>query len=40
MLENISSSNSSKVWDQARIKLVVSGSTTDCPSGPGNACIS
>ena len=44
MVENISSSNSTKVWDQARIKLMASGSTirltTDCPSGPGNTCIS
>ena len=34
MVENISSSNSTKVWDQARIKLMASGSTigltTDC----------
>ena len=44
MVENISSSNSMKVWDQARIKLMASGSTirltTDCPSGPGNTYIS
>ena len=44
MVENISSSNSTKVWDQARIKLMASGSiirlTTDCPSGPGNTSIS
>ena len=43
MVENISSSNSTKLWDQARIKLMASGSTirltTDCPSGPGNTCI-
>ena len=43
MVENISSSNSTKVWDQARIKHMASGSTlrlaTDCPSGPGNTCI-
>ena len=34
MVENISLSNSMKVWDQARIKLMASGSTsgftTDC----------
>ena len=34
MVENISSSNSTKVWDQARIKLMAYGSTigltTDC----------
>ena len=34
MVENIPSSNSTKVWDQARIKLMASGSTiglaTDC----------
>ena len=34
MVENISASNSTKVWDQARIKLMASGSTieltTDC----------
>ena len=34
MVENISSSNSTKVWDQAGIKLMASGSTigltTDC----------
>ena len=34
MVENMSSSNSTKVWDQARIKLMASGSTigltTDC----------
>ena len=34
MVENISSSNSTKVWDQARMKLMASGSiiglTTDC----------
>ena len=44
MVENISSSNSMKVWDQARIKFMTSGLTTrlttDCPSGPGNTCIS
>ena len=44
MVENISSSNSTKLWVQARIKLMASGSTirltTDCPSGPGNTCIS
>ena len=44
MVENISSSNSTKVWDQARIKLMVSESTirltTDCLSGPGYTCIS
>ena len=40
MVENISPSNSRKVCDQARIKLMASGSTiiltTDCPLGPGN----
>ena len=34
MVENILSSNSTKVWDQTRIKLMASGSiiglTTDC----------
>ena len=44
MVENISSLISTKVWDQARIKLMASGSTirltTDCPSGPGKTCIS
>ena len=44
MLEIISSSNSKKVWYQARVKLMASGSTirltTDCPSGPRNTCIS
>ena len=44
MVENTSSSNSTKVWDQARIKLMASGSTirltTDCPSGPGITCTS
>ena len=44
MVENISSSDSMKVWDQARIKLMASGSTirltADCLSGPGNTCIS
>ena len=44
MVENISSSNSTKVWDQARCKLVASGTiirlTTNYPSGPGNTCIS
>ena len=43
MIENISLSNSTKVWDQAMIKLGASVSTTrlttDCPSGPGNTCI-
>ena len=42
MVEIILSSNSTKIWDQARIKLVASGSTirftTDCPSGPCNTC--
>ena len=42
MVETISSSNSTKVWDQTTIKLMASGSTirltTDCPSGPGNTC--
>ena len=42
--ENISLSNSTKVWDQARIKLGASGSTirltTDCTLGPGNICKS
>ena len=44
MVENVSSSNSTKVWDQPRIKLMNFGSTlrltTDCPLGPGNTCIS
>ena len=44
MVENISPSNSTKVWNQARIKLMASGSTirliSDCPFGPGNTCIS
>ena len=44
IVENISSSNSTKVWDQARIKLMASGSTirltTDCLLGPGYTCIS
>ena len=44
MVENISASNSTKVWDQARIKLMATGSTfrltSDCPSGPGNTSIS
>ena len=44
MVESILSSDSMKVWGQARIKLMASGSTiiltTDCPSGPGNTCIS
>ena len=44
MVETISSSNSTKVWDQARFKLTASGSTirltSDCPMGPGNTCIS
>ena len=43
-IENISLSNSTKVWDQARIKLGASGSTirltTDYPLGHGNICIS
>ena len=43
-IENITLSNSTKVWDQARIKLEASGSTirltSDCPLGPGNICIS
>ena len=43
MVDNISSSNSTKVWSQARIKLMASVSTirltSDCPSGPGNTCI-
>ena len=42
MVENISSSNPTKVWVQARIKSMASGSTirltTDCPSGPRNTC--
>ena len=37
MVENSSSSNSTKVLDQARVKIMASGSTirltTDCPSG-------
>ena len=37
MVANISSSISTKVWDQAKNKLMASGSTirttTDCPSG-------
>ena len=44
MIENSSSSNSAKEWDQARIKLMASGSTnrltTEYPLGPGNTCIS
>ena len=44
MVENVSSPNSTKVWDQARIKHMASGSTirltTDCPLGHGNTCIS
>ena len=41
MVENISSLNSTKVWDQARINLMSDSLvTTDCPSGPGNTCIS
>ena len=43
-VENISRSNSTKVLDQARIRLGSSGSTirltTNCPSGPRNICIS
>ena len=42
-VENISWSNSTKVLDQARIKLMASGSTirlaTDCPTGSSNICI-
>ena len=44
IVENISSSNSTEVCDQTRFKLMASGSTirltTDCPSGPGNTCVS
>ena len=44
MVENISSSNSTKICYQAKIKLMSSGSTirltTDCPLGPGNTCLS
>ena len=44
MVENISSSNSTKLWDQARIKLMACGSTntftTVCPLGLGNTRIS
>ena len=44
MVENISSSNSTKVRLQARIKPMASGSTirltADCHSGPGNTRIS
>ena len=44
VVENIYSSKSTKVWNQAKIKLMASGSTikctTDCPSGHGNTCIS
>ena len=43
-IENMLLSNSTKVWDQVRIKLGASGSTirltTDCPLGPGNICTS
>ena len=39
MVENVSPSNSKKVWDQARIKLMASGSTigltTDCSKHDG-----
>ena len=39
MVETISSSNSTKVWDQARMKLMASGSriglTTDCSKDDG-----
>ena len=42
-VENISWSNSTKVRDQARIKLMASGSAirlaTDCPLGPSNIYI-
>ena len=34
MVENISSSNSRKVWDQARIKIMATGSTI----GPTTNC--
>ena len=44
MVENIPSSNSTKVWVHSRIKLMAFGSTirltANCPSGPGNTCIS
>ena len=46
IVENITSSNSTKVWYQARIKLndMASGSTirltTECPSGSGKTRIS
>ena len=46
MVENISASNSAKVWDQATVEIMASGSTirltTICPSwsGLGNTCIS
>ena len=40
-IEIISQSISTKVWDQARIELVTSGSavalTTDCTTGPGHS---
>ena len=43
-IENISLSNSKKVWGPARFEIWASGSTnrltTDCPSEPGNICIS
>ena len=43
MVENISLSNSKKVWDQARIKLMASGSiiglTTDCCKHDGLKCV-
>ena len=40
MVGSISRLNSTKVWDQARIKLMASGSTNRLTTDPGNICIS